>query len=91
MWSVRDPAIAVTLLFSAKEALFKCLCPKVGRTLAYLDVRIEVAADGGSVVFRAVVCASLSALVRRGTVLHGRFEIHDRFVHTGLWMDTRLH
>jgi enterobactin synthetase component D len=79
-----DRALAVTLLFSAKESLFKCLYPRVGRVFDYHDARVEVAAEGASGCFCAVVRESLSDGVSRGAVFHGRFEIREGYVHTGL-------
>ena len=81
-----DRALAVTLLFSAKESLFKCLYPSVGRVFDYLDAHVELAAEGTSGLFRAVVRESLSERVRLGALFHGRFEIRDGYVHTGLSM-----
>jgi enterobactin synthetase component D len=79
-----DRALAVTLLFSAKESLFKCLSRRAGRAFDYLDARVDVAAEGASGSFHAVLCVPLSDCLRRGAAFTGRFEIRDGFVHTGL-------
>jgi enterobactin synthetase component D len=85
----RDRARAVTLLFSAKESLFKCLYPQVGRSFDYRDAHVDVAAEGACGLFQAVVRVSLSECVRRGAVFAGRFEIRDGYVHTGLAIGAR--
>jgi enterobactin synthetase component D len=84
-----DRALAVTLLFSAKESLFKCLSRRAGRAFDYLDARVDVAAEGASGSFHAVLSVSLSDCLRRGAAFTGRFEIRDGFVHTGLSLGAR--
>ena len=76
-------AEALTLVFSAKEAIFKCLHPRVRRMFDYHDVRIEAAhADAG--IFEARLVTSLSPRWPAGARLVGRFEIDRPLVHTGI-------
>ncbi len=57
-----DPAIHFTLLFSAKEALFKCLAPRVGRYFDFLDVElISVDAQTVTLALRIALASDLAA------------------------------
>ena len=78
-----DLGEAFTLVFSAKEALFKCLFPIVRVFFDFRDVRI-VAVDAATRMFRAKVVRTLSKQVRAGAVLEGRFHIEQARVHTGI-------
>jgi enterobactin synthetase component D len=75
-------AVLLTLVFSAKESLFKCLYPLVGRYFDFQDVAVvDVSEGGGS--FTAELRTPLGGLAAR-TRLTGRFAVADGFVHTGL-------
>lgn len=80
-----DGPSAVTLVFSVKESLFKCLYPIVGRTFDYLDAEV-IAVDEGSRRCRARIGVGLGAGIEAGFSLDARFEIDDRFVHTGVFL-----
>jgi enterobactin synthetase component D len=76
---------ALTLVFSAKESVFKCLYPRVGRFFDFHDVRLgEVRSDLGTFTVRLV--KSLSGELRAGTVLAGRFAIECGRVHTAVFL-----
>lgn len=68
-----------TLLFSAKEATYKCLNPLTGVHLGFGDV--EVAVDLESGTFVATVSASLPLELRR---LDGRFAFEADHLLTGV-------
>lgn len=74
---------ALTLVFSAKEATFKCLHPLVGRLFGFHTVRI-VEVDRRARAFEAVLVTSLGQAYPSGTRLKGRFEIDDPWVHTAV-------
>jgi enterobactin synthetase component D len=76
---------ALTLVFSAKESLFKCLHPVVGRRFDYHDVRI-VGVDAASGSFYARPVMNLSPRFSAGATLEGRFELDHRRVHTGMFL-----
>jgi enterobactin synthetase component D len=78
-----DRLEALTLVFSAKEAIFKCLYRKIGRIFDYRDVRI-VAAVLHPGTFTARIVQTLSPDFPAQTLLHGRFEINGSWVHTGM-------
>jgi 4'-phosphopantetheinyl transferase EntD len=78
-------AAAATLMFSAKEAFYKCQYPLTREWLNFHDATIEVPAWGaGQGVFnvhatRAIAFANYAALP-----LQGRFIFHESFVTAGL-------
>jgi len=72
---------ALTLVFSAKESIFKCLYRVVGRRFDFHDVRI-VHVDAGT--FTARVVCTLSDSCRVNTTLHGRFACESSWIHTGV-------
>lgn len=80
-----DRSAAVTLIFSAKEAFYKCQYPVVGEWLDFHDLQIEVAAWGvreGAFELsptRRIAFADQSALPVRG-----RFACVDAFVVTSV-------
>jgi enterobactin synthetase component D len=77
-----DRATALTLAFSAKEAVYKCLYPLVRRVFDYLDARVEdIDNAAGEISVRLVT--TLSAEWTRGTRIHGRFDLDHDLVWTG--------
>ncbi len=77
-----DEAVVLTLLFSAKESLFKCVYRVAGRYFDFHDARI-VDVSPESAIFTAELCTELGCLAS-GTRLGGRFAVADGFVHTGI-------
>lgn len=76
----------LTLVFSAKESLFKCLFPLVNR---FFDFHAAViipepsgSATGGA--FRFELQEDLNAEFRAGYSGHGSYSIHDNGVHTAV-------
>jgi enterobactin synthetase component D len=78
-----ERAVATTLVFSAKEALYKCLFPHVGRVFDYLDASIDCV-DPRARTFRATLLVPLAARWAAGATFHGRFDRIDDVVHTGV-------
>jgi enterobactin synthetase component D len=74
-----------TLLFSAKESLFKCLYPLSGAMFSFNDAHFALV-DGGRGLFELSLLRDLSAEFRAGTTLRGRYELDGRFVHTGVML-----
>jgi enterobactin synthetase component D / holo-[acyl-carrier protein] synthase len=68
-----------TLLFSAKEATYKCLNPLTGERLGFGDVEVEVDLDSGT--FLATVSAPVSGQLSR---LVGRFAFEADHLLTGV-------
>lgn len=75
-------ALHYTLIFSAKESLFKCLFPAVGRMFWYEDARVTLCPT--TATFRATLLVDLSTELRRGNVFDGTYRVADRLVHTAL-------
>lgn len=70
------------LLFSIKEAVYKCLYPQLGRFIDFLDMRIELPAEGQYTAHSE--CAHCDpALTRR---IHGRYDICDGLILTAAWI-----
>ena len=82
-----DRHAAATLVFSAKESIFKCLHGEVGRVFDFRDVRL-VAVDVTKRRFTARLAKSLSNAWRAGTLLEGCVDVDDRWVHTGMFLLT---
>jgi enterobactin synthetase component D len=80
---------AVTLVFSAKESIFKCLHPIVACYFDFHDVRI-VEVDGPRRTFTARVVRTLSEAFPAGTMLRGSFEVEVLWVHTGIALPPRI-
>lgn len=75
-----EPATLLTVVFSAKESVFKCLHGIVGRYFDFLDVR---AARVQANRFEVELRTDLGRLAR-GTRFAGRFCVDGGFVHTGI-------
>lgn len=80
---VRDPETTLTLLFSAKESLFKALFPLVRRWFDFLDADL-VALDAATGALELALRVRLSDEHDAGTRVAGRFEVDGAFVHTGI-------
>ena len=78
---------AFTLVFSAKESIFKCLNPLMRRHFDFVDVRI-VAVDAGARTFTARVVRTLSERFPAQTLLQGRFHVELPWVHTVMALKT---
>jgi 4'-phosphopantetheinyl transferase EntD len=85
-------AAAVTLVFCAKEAFYKCQFPVVHQRLNFHDVRIEAGEWGGAQGdFWVHATAGLAAPVRTQLPLQGRYLLHEQFITAGIaWRPTDL-
>jgi enterobactin synthetase component D len=82
-----DRETAVTLIFSAKESLFKALHASVRRIFDFHDVQLTHV-DVGRGRFMTMVRNTLSPRFSAGSTLAGAFEIDARRVHTGMVVPT---
>ncbi len=80
-----DEASTLTLIFSAKEAVFKCLFPIVGRYFDYLEAAL-VEIDDLARVCTLAIETDLGGGIGRGTRLHVRFAIDALLVTTATWL-----
>jgi enterobactin synthetase component D len=78
-----DEALAVTLTFSAKETLYKCLFPVVRRWFGYSAARIRPHEDGS---FDARLTIALTDGLPAGSLLTGRWTVSSGRVYTALFL-----
>jgi enterobactin synthetase component D len=76
----------VTLVFSAKESLYKCIYPLARVFFDFTDAEIDVSAREGA--FRARLLRDLGSGFARGSEFEGRYAIADGHVHTVLELRT---
>lgn len=83
-----DDETALTLVFCAKEACFKCLYPHVRRVFDFLDVAVgDVDAQTGRIT--VTLRTSLSAGLRAGMRVHGQYARSRDHLMTCLWIEAR--
>jgi 4'-phosphopantetheinyl transferase EntD len=75
----------VTLLFSAKEALYKCQYPLVGEWLDFHDLWIAVD-DWGRTngTFAATAARKIRFARHASPPIAGRYAFHEQFVSAGV-------
>ena len=73
---------AVTLLFAAKEAFYKCQYPLVGEWLDFHDLRVEAGGWGESTAgsFAVSPTRSIRFAGRVALPIVGRYLLHEHFV-----------
>ena len=81
---------ALTLVFSVKETVFKCLYPRIGRMFDFHDVRV-VNVHGHARSFVARIVRTLSAEFPASSLVHGRFHLDGHWVHTGMCLAAAPH
>jgi enterobactin synthetase component D len=74
---------ALTLVFSAKESIFKCLHPMTGRYFDFRDVLID-RVDARARTFTARLVQTLSPRFPAEAMFQGGFEVDTPWVHTGV-------
>ena len=80
-----DDALRFTLIFSAKESVFKCLYPLVGHRFYYPDVAVtSVDVERGT--FVAELTTTRTHAFPAGRSVNGGFEISGGYLHTGAWL-----
>jgi 4'-phosphopantetheinyl transferase EntD len=77
-------AAAITLIFSAKEAFYKCQYPIAQERLDFQDVRVEAAWGASDGLFRIHATRSIAMCMRTAMPMQGRFLFHEEFVTAGL-------
>lgn len=76
---------AATLIFSAKEAFYKCQYPLVGERLGFHDARVEVSDWGGSRgTFTIEASRKIDFASHAQLPLQGQYLLHDNFISTGI-------
>jgi 4'-phosphopantetheinyl transferase EntD len=83
--SASERAAAVTLIFSAKEAFYKCQYPLVGERLEFNDVRVEAVAWGAaSGAFRIHATRNIALSTHTALPVQGRYTYHEELVTAGI-------
>jgi enterobactin synthetase component D len=77
--------LRLPLVFSAKEALFKCLYPIVRRRF-YFESAELIDVDVAEGTFQARLTTDLAPGLGAGLEMPGRFVADAEFVHTGVWL-----
>lgn len=71
------PGLALTIVFSAKETLFKALYPHVGRYFDFSAARLE-RIDPGDGCFQVRLLSDLTSEWTAGSVFDGNYEVNSR-------------
>ena len=80
-----EQAPAATLIFSAKEAFYKCQYPLVREPLGFHDVRIEAPTwDASTGIFLVHPTRSVAIAAHASLPLHGHYLFHENLVTTGI-------
>jgi enterobactin synthetase component D len=74
---------ALTLLFSAKESVFKCLYPLIEQVFDFLEIEIFIAETAPSRFTARLPVACLHNLPHEAE-LYGAFELDGSYCHTGI-------
>jgi 4'-phosphopantetheinyl transferase EntD len=75
---------AMTLIFSAKEAFYKCQYPLVRERLDFQDVRVEAGWGASQGRFWVHATRDLAMAQRTAMPMQGRYLFHQEFVTAGL-------
>ena len=81
--AAQHPA-AMTLIFSAKEAFYKCQYPLARERLDFQDVRVEAAWGASQGHFWVHATRRLAVAQRGARPMQGRYLFHQEFVTAGL-------
>jgi enterobactin synthetase component D len=82
-----DLALAFTTVFAAKEALFKCLAPIVGRYFDFLDVAVVAASPDH---LRLQLRVDLHSELRATQYFDVQIAHFEAWVVAGVWLPARL-
>ncbi len=82
-YSRNSGILFATLVFSAKESLYKALYPKVGRIFDYTEAKIDFV-DMEHGVFQISILNDLPPGFLAGTGFKGVFSSQDKYLRTGL-------
>jgi 4'-phosphopantetheinyl transferase EntD len=84
-----ERAAAVTLIFSAKEAFYKCQYPIARERLGFHDARVEAVGWGAAEgVFNIHATRDIVISTRTALPIQGRYRFHEAFVTAGIALAT---
>ena len=76
---------AATLIFSAKEAFYKCQFPLTQERLGFHDVSVELPAWGEERgAFRIIANRRIEFERKTALPLHGQYRFHEHFITSGI-------
>jgi 4'-phosphopantetheinyl transferase EntD len=85
-----DRAAAANLIFSAKEAFYKCQYPLTGEALNFHDARVEVPDFGASEGLFSIHPMRELAIARESALpLQGRYLGHEGFITAGVSLSSQ--
>jgi enterobactin synthetase component D len=87
-WIGLSKVVYTTLVFSAKESIFKCINPLVGKMFWFKHAHFEIL-DVEEGRFRVTLSIDLDDEFRSGVTIDGRFCITPPYVHTGVMLAAR--
>ena len=87
---VSSREVGVTLAFSAKEAVYKCIAPLGVNWLNFLDVELVVQDDGASVFCQLPQELNWQTASAKISEIEVHYEIHDDHVFTFCFIPNRL-
>jgi enterobactin synthetase component D len=73
----------VTLVFSAKETIYKCLRPLCGQYFGFSDAEI-ISVNEALGIFRFRLTKDIGRGFQQGQEYEGRFERQDKWIHTAM-------
>jgi 4'-phosphopantetheinyl transferase EntD len=76
-----EPSVVSRLVFSAKEAMYKCVFPITRTFLGFEDVSVEI----GPATLGATLCVDAPPF-RKGTFFGGRWRKTGRHLVTAIWL-----
>jgi len=79
-----EQTAAATLIFSAKEAFYKCQYPLVHERLSFQDATVEPAWGAARGVFKIHANRAIALARHAAMPLEGAYLFHEEFVTTGL-------
>jgi enterobactin synthetase component D len=82
--SDKDFQIAARTIFSAKESIYKCLFPLVGKYFGFQAVRIQLNRENHS--FCAFLLKTLNDDFPEGAYINGSFRLINKYVFTSAWV-----
>jgi 4'-phosphopantetheinyl transferase EntD len=84
-WEADGMDAAAVVVFSAKEALYKCLYPLVGTFIGFHAAEVDI--DWDSDRFTIILLEDLDSEWTVGTVLNGRYSLGTDFVLTAIILE----
>jgi phosphopantetheine--protein transferase-like protein len=79
-----DARMWFTLMFSAKESIYKCLSPLVGKRIGFHDAQIIPSSE--KLCFEARLNKKISSQIPSQSSMCGRYLLHEGDIFTGIFL-----